>query len=144
MAPILRNTDRLPYEDLVRILDDFAVCFENTIAFIGVAIKLLQSINRKRHDKMSTLDYKMPALVPRFKRAIGSLRTLIPAFARRYPEKSTMPRLLRKFLGLILLITTIGLSTCQSMLEAAPVRADLSPGPAAAAHSLEQRELECA
>lgn len=34
-----------------------------------------------------------------------------------------MPRLLRKFLGLILLITTIGLSTCQSMLEAAPARA---------------------
>ena len=35
-----------------------------------------------------------------------------------------MPRLLRKFLGLILLITTIGLSTCQSMLEAAPVDAN--------------------
>ncbi len=78
------------------------------------------------------------------KRAIGSVRTLIPAFARRYPEKSTMPRLLRKFLGLILLITTIGLSTCQSMLEAAPVRADHAAGSVAAAHWLEQRELECA
>jgi hypothetical protein len=31
-----------------------------------------------------------------------------------------MPRLLRKFLGLLLLITTIGLATCQSLSKAEP------------------------
>jgi hypothetical protein len=66
-------------------------------------------------------------------------RTLVPVFARRYLEKNTiMPRLLRKFLGLILLVTTIGLSTCQSMVEAAPVRAAHSAGLSAAAHSFER------
>jgi len=85
----------------------------------------------------------MPALIQHSEGAIGLQRTLNPAFARRYPEKSTMPRLLRKFLGLILLITTIGLSTCQSMLEAAPVGAAHSAGLVGMAHSLEQRKLEC-
>lgn len=31
-----------------------------------------------------------------------------------------MPKLLRKILGLLLLITTIGLATCQSMSKAEP------------------------
>ena len=32
-----------------------------------------------------------------------------------------MPTLLRKFLGLILLISTVGLATCQSMFNGKPV-----------------------
>lgn len=35
-----------------------------------------------------------------------------------------MPKLLRKLLGLLLLITTIGLATCQSMLKAEPLAPD--------------------
>lgn len=32
-----------------------------------------------------------------------------------------MSRLLRQFLGFILLVATVGLATCQSMVKAAPV-----------------------
>lgn len=34
-----------------------------------------------------------------------------------------MPKLLRKFLGLILLVTTVGLATCQSLSKAEPINA---------------------